>query len=318
MPDENDTDVQQNKTGINEEALKKVIHTMKKDVERLGGSPGGEETSGGYTHPGTNLTESPPQPKSSIAHVSGLALFTALTRIPRSVFLILVTILFLAIVIPLLYGGLFREEAVPSSPKLPEPKLIVTPLPLVPITDTVSLELDRPTDAFGVLDAFIREHPQDVGKFTRLLLREKTSTEYMTLQKFAESLGLAVPAPLQERLEERFTLALWGETNHTTKVVLILKGEPRRSTAIKRYFELWEETMEKDLSPLLALAGREKEKASEAFANNRYKNVDIRYLNFDNPEITIDYAIVPQRDLLIITTSRESIYAVIDLVGEAL
>jgi len=49
---------------------------------------------------------------------------------------------------------------------------------------------------------------------------------------------------------------------------------------------------------------------TQVFLPNYYKNTDIRYLNFPEPDLSIDYAILD--DKLIFATSRESTYAIID------
>ena len=67
--------------------------------------------------------------------------------------------------------------------------------------------------------------------------------------------------------------------------------------------------MAEDLRPIF-LDHQLEEPATEEFQDNTYKNVNIRYLNFSDPSLTLDYAIVG--DYLVITTSRESMYGVID------
>ena len=49
---------------------------------------------------------------------------------------------------------------------------------------------------------------------------------------------------------------------------------------------------------------------TKSFKDNRYNNVDIRYINFPGPDVTIDYAI--SNDLFILSTSKESMYNIID------
>ena len=71
----------------------------------------------------------------------------------------------------------------------------------------------------------------------------------------------------------------------------------------------WESTMAGDLESFF-LGVEKGQPATETFQDNIYQDVAIRYLNFPDSTLTIDYVI--SDDYLIITTSKESIYAVID------
>ena len=52
--------------------------------------------------------------------------------------------------------------------------------------------------------------------------------------------------------------------------------------------------------------------ASLEFQDNNYRGTLIRYINFPEPDLTIDYAFA--NNLFILTTSRESMYKIIDRV----
>jgi hypothetical protein len=75
----------------------------------------------------------------------------------------------------------------------------------------------------------------------------------------------------------------------------------------------WELTIADDLADYLFIDDTSKE-ASINFLDNTYRGVDIRYKNFPFPDTTVDYAIVPAagQNYLVITGSREAMYAVID------
>lgn len=55
------------------------------------------------------------------------------------------------------------------------------------------------------------------------------------------------------------------------------------------------------------------DQATEEFSDNTYKTLDIRFLNFPMRDITIDYALYPEENWLILATSRQFIYRIIDL-----
>lgn len=75
----------------------------------------------------------------------------------------------------------------------------------------------------------------------------------------------------------------------------------------------WEQSMTQDMKDLFGLDPTKA--ASTAFLDNTYQGVAIRYRNFPDPNLTIDYAVVTARNggnYLVIVNSREHIYAIID------
>jgi hypothetical protein len=75
----------------------------------------------------------------------------------------------------------------------------------------------------------------------------------------------------------------------------------------------WEQTITQDIKDLLGFDPAKA--ASTTFLDNTYQGVAIRYRNFPNPNLTIDYAVVKARNgenYLVVTNSREHIYAIID------
>lgn len=64
--------------------------------------------------------------------------------------------------------------------------------------------------------------------------------------------------------------------------------------------------------PLIWLNNSPGTQAAPGFQNNTYKSVSVRYLNFSLPDLSLDYALIPDKQLLLIATSQEAIYAVLD------
>ena len=72
----------------------------------------------------------------------------------------------------------------------------------------------------------------------------------------------------------------------------------------------WEKVLPDDFLKVHTLWQRG-EKASSDFLNNTYAGIPIRYTNFPVPDLSIDWAI--KNDILLITTSRESMWRTIDV-----
>ena len=79
----------------------------------------------------------------------------------------------------------------------------------------------------------------------------------------------------------------------------------------------WELSMASDLADYLLIDDTSKEE-SVNFMDNTYRDVAIRYKNFPFPDVTVDYAIVKAagQNYLIVTGSREAVYATIDVLLE--
>ena len=83
----------------------------------------------------------------------------------------------------------------------------------------------------------------------------------------------------------------------------------KTSKDIKENLTAWENTMTENIKPLL-LGIETGAPATQEFQDNIYQNTAIRYLNFADSSLAIDYALVS--DKLIITFSKESVYAAVD------
>ena len=95
------------------------------------------------------------------------------------------------------------------------------------------------------------------------------------------------------------------------RIVIIaeLKDPVSGSQAVTK----WEATLSGDLKVLFALGKASKNQPG--FSDSSYRSMNIRYRNFPYPDKTIDYAMVSAsngKTYLIVTDSRESIFATID------
>lgn len=216
-----------------------------------------------------------------------------------------------------IYTQFLGKEGAPSKdpedPHIPIVTTIITPLPHVPVSDTLKLTLAIDQDLKSVLIQNVRTSFQR-GSSTRILIRTKEADQFMSLGELLNALDIIFPPSILSKLEDNFTFIIYAETDGTNKIILISKLKSERDMPeVQNLLRFWEQTMEKDLDTLLFLTGKKKGKSNLLFLDNFYKQIAIRYLNFDDPTITLDYAVVPQKNLLLFTTSRESMYTVIDL-----
>jgi len=182
----------------------------------------------------------------------------------------------------------------------PEPEI---PASLISIDETETIELVKSQENL-LIDKLKTLAAQEQTKetFRRILIKSiNGQRKYLGWSTFCQLLGIQTPLA-----ENNFTLFLYNQTEGN-RLGLVLKVEnPEQIQSLMRN---WETSLSTDLEPIF-LDLEPGPAATEEFQDNVYQDVAIRYLNFPNPDLTIDYAVVD--DKLVITTSKDSIYAVID------
>lgn len=168
-------------------------------------------------------------------------------------------------------------------------------------------------------------------------LREKVEAMDVTTGTFAkvsisDSEGLnvslndlvAIPQEVKDGLGLDFVVLVYGQreafdgkgmpvtpTKSIDKLALVFEVKDR--TLADQAMHNWEKTMAKDLQ--VAFSHDVLKESSKEFLDNYYQGNPIRYKNFSYPDSSIDYAIVlgsNANNYLVISSSRESIYAAID------
>jgi len=202
------------------------------------------------------------------------------------------------------------EEPIPivkppikTTPELPKPFIEVEDSKIITLSDknkeTLLRELNLAYKEFEI------EAQREI--FKQIIIELPNDAGFSNASDFFEIMEIAIPESLKENIEETFTL-LFYKQEEGARIAIIIKLKDINS-AIKE-LSLWESTMENDLEPLfLAEKG---EASSKSFKDNTYKDVKIRYLNFPNPDLTLDYAVYQSKNYLLITASKDSMYSLID------
>lgn len=213
------------------------------------------------------------------------------------------------------------EKSVPDkdqSPKKPEP-----PKPPEPSTKELEQESPKPKSKIKFLPIVIviiviliaggvyywwnylraPESPEPAETNISQLISESESIQII------ESLEITIPDNVSNKLSEQHTYFIHAQQQQTRAGLIVeIDNQENLETSLKD----WEAEIISDLNPLF-LNQKLDEPATENFQDNTYKNIDIRYMNFPDPGLTIDYAIV--NDYLVITTSREGMYKLIDVIS---
>ena len=139
--------------------------------------------------------------------------------------------------------------------------------------------------------------------------------KYIDLDTFLAATNLAFPESIRQIISssspeqiDNYTLFSYSQAAGL-RLGLIIKINNQADINLSEILKMWELSIRGDLAPLL-LQDQIPTAATDEFQDNLYKGVSIRYINFPTPELSIDYAVVENK--LIIATSKESIYTVID------
>lgn len=209
-------------------------------------------------------------------------------------------------------------------PTKPETTISPTPTKTATLTPTpVSIE-----DSFSIVDSvnvslganFTTRFDNSINKELLISSREPglyrvfdpNSGKRYTFSEFLSGLLIPVPAELASAAYNAnlyLSVLYKSDGKNGYGFVVRLKEPAVALTAL----ENWEGTMTQNLKDLFLL--NLGEAASTTFLDNVYQDVTIRYRNFPDPNLTIDYAVVIAKsgeNYLVITNSREHMYAIID------
>lgn len=203
-----------------------------------------------------------------------------------------------------------------------------------PVTETISPESEKPVAIELVEEKFSLENPNylsiDVENSTSETIKQlliKTGSEIkeeriaspvefiitdannnpIAFPIFSILYGLEL-SPVIDSLNEKFSLILYPDENNIRLGLIIdLKDKQGASASIK----IKEETLANDLS--LLLLDETISKPGGLFNDGTYKDISIRYVNFDDENrgsLSIDYAFTENK--LILATSKNTAWTVLD------
>ncbi|MDP3795305.1 MAG: hypothetical protein Q8R13_05310 [bacterium] len=130
------------------------------------------------------------------------------------------------------------------------------------------------------------------------------------------ALGIKLPTPSGQDSPER-TVALYFWTQrleqvprvHATRLVAAIQYQSGDISGAAAEIETMLTT---DARPRIWLNNSPGTQATPGFQDNTYSGISIRYLNFSLPDLSLDYALIPDKRLLLIATSQEAMYATLD------
>lgn len=228
------------------------------------------------------------------------------TEKPKKRLRLKVTPLMILVIIFLLAGsGFFYWWNYLRAPEKSQPE-IPTSLIRVEISEVLAIREGRETELFEKLKQKANAF-QEESTFRRILVKKVTPEKdyFFSFKEVLEVLGTTIPTGIFEILKEENTLFLYAQEQGSRLGFVVGVNDIDK---LVEYLGPWEETMISDLKPVF-LDEEIGEPAAEGFQDNVYQNINIRYLNFPESSLTVDYALAG--GYLIITTSKESMYRAI-------
>ena len=232
-------------------------------------------------------------------------------------------------IIAVIFFVLSQNKEEPVLPPVSQPLLTEEPFSLsncayadlIQTDSELNINLSK-TNIFGGIYAFLRSFPEQ--KETRILgMKLNKEGEVLNLKDLCSELDISIPDEIAKKISDRYTLIgffsqLKNKEWELKNLGLILETKPGENEAVKESLKKWEGTMAGDVISLALVKNKknlplEKLKGIE-FRDGDYKNTAIRYcpLPFSlKKSKAINYVFTD--DKIFITTSKESIYAVIDL-----
>ncbi|MEA2113531.1 MAG: hypothetical protein U9P63_02650 [Patescibacteria group bacterium] len=202
-----------------------------------------------------------------------------------------------------------EKDCAPAEPEIPQS--------LVPVSGTETIEIKaRHRELFIKELELILAKDGEGNALNNVLIKAVSRTErkYIGLSDFL----FLSEASLPEKIIQSAAVDESGGANYS--FFFYNQAKERRlgfalkiaeGIDIREELKMWESEIPENITALFVnLEDITLLADTEEFQDNTYKSIAIRYINFPNPDLSVDYAIVG--DKLIITTSRESMYAVID------
>ena len=212
--------------------------------------------------------------------------------------------IFLLLIIALLIiGGVFYWINREPEPVIPDP----IPEQIQPSESLIQVNETKIFDLQDSLFELIKEKSQnqEIG-ITRRLAILKNEKEFLSLNELFQKLEITPPPYTISNLEENYTLVIYSQEQGKRLNLVI---QVKNSEILKQRMKEWESTMFNNFSKFY-IDDQPGEKASEAFLIDNYKGIDIRYINLPDPDLTLNYTI--RNNLLIIGTSKQAIYSIVD------
>jgi len=200
----------------------------------------------------------------------------------------------------------------------PEPTPIIQPAAEPELTaNIISCEQSKKLKLAGDITVFqiIRNEAtvqMQQQSFERIGILKTSSTgdptNFLTLSELFQGLGIPVSPYAFAEMKDNYNLLYFNQESGKRLALII---ETNNSQNLKNQMLLWEPTLLDDFKNFYPVQNPG-QSASKNFLDDTYKGVLIRYKNLPSPTLTLNYTILG--NFLVISTSKETMYSIIDRV----
>lgn len=203
------------------------------------------------------------------------------------------------------------KSIIPKIPFIPDilnPE-IPTTQPFIPIEEIFSFGIssDEEFDLITALDNYtetLKEIPEIA------LIEIKEGDKKIDLEKLIQKINIEIPKKIADGFSKNNYGLIFFDFENENRLAIVTEVNDGDMEKMKKNISQWETAMIDDLK-LLFLKTEIGFPSTANFKENIYKEVKIRYMNFSEPNTTIDYAFVDNK--LILATSKKSIYKIIGI-----
>lgn len=219
----------------------------------------------------------------------------------------------------------------PSAKPTPPPSATPTPAPTpalqakhLPFSRLARPKLPENATSVTLLEALAKSSRinQQAGDFANIMLLNGATESLLTTREFFTLFGIRTPDGFFDVVSEEAILFFYAPRDTGTFGTVASASQPSHFGLLvglndspentRNLMRTWEATMGGDLAPL-AIDRPFAPGSSTLFNTNVFQGATIRYQNFPDPYTAIDYTVYEGSSpaLLVITTSRESMYAAV-------
>ena len=199
---------------------------------------------------------------------------------------------------------------IPFIPNILKPEIPIA-YPFIPIEEIFSFDISS-NEKFDLITA-LNNYTETLEKIPEIALIEiRDKDEKFDLEKLIQKINIKIPKEITDDLSKNNYALLFFNLENEYRLGIAAEINKGDIEKVKKNISQWEVMMIDDLE-LLFLKTEIGFPSTANFQQNIYKEVEIRYMNFSEPNVTIDYAF--DNDKLIFATSKKSVYKIIDILA---
>ncbi len=204
-----------------------------------------------------------------------------------------------------------EPQPVPQPSPAPQTQEIPVPQSFIGTNADITIEAANITEARTLVAQHIQS-PQAERDLFRLLVKINSEPmRYLTFEEMLQTFNITLPFFLRAGLDmEAGTLFTYTQPEGTR---LGFVARVKDATTAQTAARSWETTAPQDTAQLFALLGAPGTMPPAEFSENSAGSAPVRYLNFTQPDLSIDYTFT--ETLFVFTTSRASMGAALTALG---